>query len=330
MPRSVMSVFSEPHEFQVALREAGVLNLLVTSPGQFRAQLTQVTLHHLRLLAGEERLSRIVFAEVPADTLFVSLPAGDRPGPIWDGVELQVSEMITLGPGQRVHSRTDGLCHWAAIQLSAEELAQYAGALTGAAFVVPPVARWQPPRAALRQLRYFHQAAVRTARAPSGMLADKETAHGLEQQTIHALVESLSVGPIDQETEAACRRRGVVARFEDLLEGEPIPSLTEIAASLGVSRRMLRECCKRSLGMSPSRYRRLRGMQLVHRALRDETPGMARISAIARRYGFRDLGRFAANYRTFYGELPSANLKRNNDVAERRPGRPRVKVSRSC
>ena len=175
----------------MALREEGVLNLLVTGPGQFRALLTQVTLHHLRVLGGEERLSRIVFAEVPADTLFVSLLAGDRPGPIWDGVELRVGEMITLGPGQRVHSRTDGLCHWAAVRLPADELAQYAGALTGTAFVVPPVARWQPRRAALRQLRYFHQAAVRTAKAPSGLLTDKETAHGLEQQMIHALVESI-------------------------------------------------------------------------------------------------------------------------------------------
>jgi AraC family ethanolamine operon transcriptional activator len=305
-----MSVFSEPHEFQVALQEEGVLNLLVTGPGQFRARLTQVTLHHLRLLAGEERLSRIVFAEVPEDTLFISLTADDRPGPIWDGVVLQVGEMITLGPGQRVHSRTDGLCHWAAIQLSAEELAQYAGALTGAAFIVPPVARWQPPRAALRQLRYFHQAAMRTAKAPAGVLADKEAAHGLEQQTIHALVDALSLGPIDQETETACRRRGIVARFEDLLEAEPILSLTEIAASLGVSRRMLRECCKRSLGVSPNRYRRLRGMQRAHRALRYENSDTASVSAVARRCGFRDPGRFAANYRALYGESPSTTLTR--------------------
>jgi len=128
------------------------------------------------------------------------------------------------------------------------------------------------------------------------------------------------VGPIDQETEAACRRRGIVARFEDLLEAEPIPSITEIAASLGVSRRMLSECCKKSLGMSPSRYRRLRRMQLMHRALRDENPDLVSISAVAHRYGFRDLGRFAANYRTLYGELPSATLQRNRDVAERTPG----------
>jgi len=253
---------------------------------------------------------------VPADTLFVSLLAGDRPGPIWGGVELRVGEMITLGPGQRIHWRTDGLCHWAAIQLPAEELAQYVGALSGATFVVPPVARWRPPRAAFRQLRHFHQVAVRTAKARSGVLADKETAHGLEQQMIHALVESLSVGPIDEETAAACRRRGILARFEDLREAEPLASIAEIGAALGVSRRMLRECCKKSLGMSPSRYCRLRGMQLVHRALRRENSDTASVSALAGRYGFRDASRFAANYRAFYGELPSATLRRRPGAAQ--------------
>src|SRR5262249_2854606 len=88
MPGSVISLFSELDEFQGALREGGLLNLLVTGSGQFRARLTQVTLHHLRLSAGDEYLSRIAFVAVPADMLLVTLPLGDRPAPIWDGVEM--------------------------------------------------------------------------------------------------------------------------------------------------------------------------------------------------------------------------------------------------
>jgi hypothetical protein len=59
MPGSVTSVFSEPDDFQAALREEGALGMLVTGPGRFRARLTQVTLHRLRLLAAEEHLPRI-------------------------------------------------------------------------------------------------------------------------------------------------------------------------------------------------------------------------------------------------------------------------------
>jgi hypothetical protein len=108
MPGSVTSVFSEPGDFEAALREEGGLGLLITGRGQFRARLTQVKLHRLRLSAAEEELSRIAFVAVPADLILVSLPIAGRPAPIWGGIEMRASEIMTLGPGQRVHARTDG------------------------------------------------------------------------------------------------------------------------------------------------------------------------------------------------------------------------------
>jgi len=72
MPGSVTWVFGEPKGFQAALCEDGVLSLLVTARGQFRARLTQVTLHNLRLSAGDEHLPRIAFVATPADTLLIS------------------------------------------------------------------------------------------------------------------------------------------------------------------------------------------------------------------------------------------------------------------
>jgi len=316
MPGSVVSLFSESDEFLAALGDDGVLNLLVTCQGQFRAQLTQVTLHRMRLSAGDEYLSRIAFVAVPADTLLVTLPLGDRPAPIWAGVEMRVGEMITFGPAERLHARSDGPCQWGAIQLPVDDFVQYGGAMRGATPIVPAVARWRPPRAALRQLRHLHQAAVRAAGARSGVLTDREAAHGLEQQLIHALIGSLSAGPAYEETAAARRHRDILARFEDLLEVQPPAEVIEIRTALGVPQRILRECCKKNLGTDPSRYRRLRGMQRARRVLRQENPNTASVSAVARRCGFRDPGRFAVNYRALYGELPSATLRRRDCMAD--------------
>jgi methylphosphotriester-DNA--protein-cysteine methyltransferase len=161
--------------------------------------------------------------------------------------------------------------------------------------------------------------------ARSSALANVEAAHGLEQQLIHALIECLSGGPAENETPAARRHRGIVAGFEDLLQADPFPSTSEICSALGVSERMLRECCKKHLRMGPSRYRHLRRMQQVHRALRNENPDAGSVSAVAARYGIRDLGRFAGDYRALYGEFPSATLRRQHGVAELSLGRPRVK-----
>ena len=313
MPGSVTSVFSEPSDFEDALREEGGLGLLITGRGEFRARLTQVKLHRLRLSAAEEQLSRIAFVAVPADLILVSLPIGDRPAPIWGGIGMRASEIMTLGPGQRIHVRTDGPSRWGSIWLPAQDLARYGRALTGATFAVPLAVRsWRSSQAAGRQLRQLHGAGTRIAELRPGTLVDTEAAHGLEQQLIHALVECLSARPAEEATSAARRRQDVMVRFEALLQAQQERDLRigEICTALSVSERTLRSVCAEHLGMSPTSYLRLRRMSLVHRTLRRGDPGAASVSEVARRYGFRHLGRFAAAYRALFGELPSATLRR--------------------
>jgi len=327
VPRTFTSVFGEPDDFQAALSEEGVVRFLVTGRGQFRARLTQIVLHRLSLSAGEEELSRIAFVAVPAGMVLILLPIGERPPPIWGGIGMRMGEIITLGSGQRVHGRTDGPSRWGTIRLPAQDMARYGRALSGAGFDLPQfVARWQPPPAARRDLRQLHRAAIRAAEIRSGPLIDGEAAHGLEQQLIHALVDCLSAGPVGEDM-SAHRHPELLARFEGLLEMQPFPSVAEICVVLGVSDRMLRSCCKEHLGMSPSGYLRLHRLQQVHRALRSGNPDAARVAEVARRYGVRDLGRLAVNYRALYGELPSATLRRGagRGVTELALGRPRVK-----
>jgi AraC-like DNA-binding protein len=309
MPGSRASVFGEAEDFQAALSAGGVAGVLITGSGQFQARLTQVGLERLQLAAVEETQSRVAFITVPRGTVLVSFPVNGGPSPIWGGFEIRAGEMITLGPGQRVHARTVGPCHWYAIQVPERQLADYGCALSGARFIIPPAARWRPRRAALRQLRHLHRAAIRMAEARSGALTDLQGAHGLEQQLLHALIECLS-DQADEETATERRHRDLLARFEDLLAAEPFLPVADICAALGVSQRSLGECCKKYLGMGPSAYRRLRAMQQVYRALRNGTADGASVSEVARRHGFRQLGRLAADYCALYGELPSATLRR--------------------
>ena len=50
-------------------------------------------------------------------------------------------------------------------------------------------------------------------------------------------------------------------------------------------------------------------MELVRRALRDADPRTTRVSDVASRYGFTNLGRFAMEFRQLYGESPSKALR---------------------
>ena len=326
MPGSRASVFGEPEDFEGALRADGIASLLVTGPGQFRARLTQITLARLRLARAEEEIARVAVVAVPANTVLVSWAIGGKPAPVWGGIEMQAGEMLTLGPGNRVHVRTGGPCRWDTIRLPEKELFCYGRAMCGPGFFVPPApAVWRPAPAAARHLAQLQRAAIRMAEARSGALTDAEAVHGLEQQLIDALIHCLSAGPAVQETSAGRLHRCILARFEDLLRADASLSMTEIGAELGISERLLRTCCKDYLRMGPNRYVRLQRMQQVHRALRSGTPGTASVSEVARRSGFRDPGRFATTYRAVYGELPSATLRRQRGVTEFSLGRRRVK-----
>jgi len=328
MPGSRASVFGEAEEFQAALSADGVAGLLVTGRGQFRARMTQVALEGLRLAAVEEQLARIAFVAEPAGMVLVAFPIDGGASPVWGGTEIRRGEIIAFGPGQRLHAKTLGSSHWGLIQVPEQQLAQYGRALNGARFVVPPVARWRPPPAVARQLRSLHRAAIRMAEARAGALTDLQAAHGLEQQLLQALIECLSEGA-EEETATGRRHRDVLARFEARLVAEPSAGIADICAALGVSQRSLRECCKEHLGMGPRSYRHLRGMQQVHRALRNGNLDGASVSEVARRHGFHALGRFATNYRALYGELPSVTLRRASrpGMGALLLGRQRVKFS---
>ena len=171
MPGSRASVFGEAEDFQAALCGDGVAGMLFTGSGPFRARMTQVNLERLRLAAVEEAQSRIAFVEVPGGMVSVSFPIDRGPSPIWGGIEIRTGEMVAFGPGERLHARTIGACHWGGIQVPAQQLADYGRAVNGTRLLVPSAARWRPPRGPERQIRDLHRAAIRTrgsASRPSG------------------------------------------------------------------------------------------------------------------------------------------------------------------
>ncbi|MBV9198745.1 MAG: AraC family transcriptional regulator [Alphaproteobacteria bacterium] len=309
MPGSRASVFGEGEDFQAGLTTFGVARMLFTGRGQFQARLTQVELERLRLTAVEEAQPRIAFIAMPTDMAMIAFPTDGRPFPVWGGIEIRPGEMITFGPGERLHARTAGPCRWGAIQVPQRRLVNYGRVLSGTRFVVPPVARWRPRRAAVKQLHDLHRAAIRMAEVRATALTDPQAAHGLEQQVLDALIEFLSE-EAEEEPTTGRRHRDILARFEDLLVAQPFLPMTKICAALGVPERTLRSCCKEHLGMGPSSYRRRHAMQRVYRALRSGDADMASVSEIARQYGFNGFGRLAANYRSLYGELPSSTLRR--------------------
>jgi AraC-like DNA-binding protein len=97
--------------------------------------------------------------------------------------------------------------------------------------------------------------------------------------------------------------------FIDEHAGEPI-SLNEIAAAARLSTRGVQAAFRRHLDTTPLAHLRSVRMQRAHRDLQNAEPGSgSSVAAVAARWGFTHLGRFAIEYRRRFGIYPSQTLR---------------------
>jgi AraC family ethanolamine operon transcriptional activator len=106
----------------------------------------------------------------------------------------------------------------------------------------------------------------------------------------------------------ACLIRGFEAAIQEL--GGESPRIPALADRLGVSQRSLELVFKQHLGLSPLRFARLIRLHETRRRLQAACADSATVSQVASDLGFGNLGRFAAEYRLQFGELPSVTLER--------------------
>jgi AraC-like DNA-binding protein len=101
-------------------------------------------------------------------------------------------------------------------------------------------------------------------------------------------------------------RPAAVRDAMDIIEaGAHLPLTTSaLAKQCHVSVRTVQEGFQRHLGMSPMAYLRVVRLRHAHRDLRSADPAHTTVAAIARRWGFTHLGRFAAAHHTMYGQTP--------------------------
>ena len=113
--------------------------------------------------------------------------------------------------------------------------------------------------------------------------------------------------------ESASARHRAVRRIDEYLDAHEheVPSLAELCAVAGTSERTLEYAFREQIGLTPVRYLRLRRLNRARRELCSADPETTRVTDVAMRWGFWQLGRFAVEYRALFGERPSETLGRS-------------------
>lgn len=102
-----------------------------------------------------------------------------------------------------------------------------------------------------------------------------------------------------------------VRRAQEVIEAEPERAftVTDLAAVARVSVRSLQDGFRKHAGCSPMGYLQRVRLQRARADLVHADPAKNTVAAIAHRWGFAHLGRFASAYRIRYQESPSETLR---------------------
>jgi len=237
--------------------------------------------------AGRPAAARVAGGDRP---LLVVHAEGAAPA-VLDGVRMPPGVMVAVPAGEACWLRATGPGRGMAV--AAREDESVAAAMAGGAEVRALLAG-----AAMRRV---------LVRAVDGLAGGGGAS---EDEVRAAVAVCLAAPPVRRMASPA--RRALLARFERMVAEAPPRGLAveEVAARLQVAGRTLRSCVSDFVGMGPARHINRQRLLRVHEALLRARPGQDRVTELAMRHGFSELGRFSVAYRAMFGEPPSATLGR--------------------
>lgn len=158
------------------------------------------------------------------------------------------------------------------------------------------------------------EASLNLERARSHDVADKLLSDDLTRLILYGLVRA-DVARVEADA-ASLKSQKVIRGVRQILMkklqnqeyGDRFPTLDTLARELGVSRRGLFRTFRSEMGITPAKYLRLYRLSRAHSELVYADKNHSSVTQTALNWGFGDFGRFAGEYRTYFGELPSNTL----------------------
>jgi AraC-like DNA-binding protein len=203
--------------------------------------------------------------------------------------------------------------HWV-ILVPTRQLVDYLGEETAAEALSRRnlvVSQPSMSREIFRQVQHARSA----FRGSNGILAHVDEIAAARSDLLDAVSSLLIRGAEHSDSSSERRRyqacRNAISLIDEVLEPIDVP---ELAAEVGVSRRVLERGFQESIGLSPLQYLKRCRLDRLHRELRSARSPADSVSQLAAGLGFTEHGRMAAEYKQMFSELPSTTLTRGQPV----------------
>jgi AraC family ethanolamine operon transcriptional activator len=146
----------------------------------------------------------------------------------------------------------------------------------------------------------------------NGEPVDASVLHTAIMQGIEMIIATGSDAMLAEPERAralhVCRKAR--AFIDEQLAMDTVPTIADTCRATEVSERTLQYAFRRYVNMTPLIYLRMCRLNRVRATLRHLDSNSTTVTTVALRYGFIHLGRFSADYKNAFGELPSETLCR--------------------
>jgi len=250
-----------------------------------------------------------VVGSAPVGALSLALPMGLGDSYLSAGYEVGASHIDMMGATSEIHSVTHRGTSILTLALSQQLLEQRGGEAVEMLLERATGGHWvqQADPAGSDELRRWGTRLLQLLKPARLSLAARKQLLDETQR----IITSLAL-PGDRPAGMTIRRRYQLSqRARDYMldrVNEP-PTIIELCRALHTSERTLHHVFRDIYGVPPKHFLKARRLFAARRLLL-AAPPQRTISEIAMDLGFFDLGRFAHDYRTMFGELPSQILAR--------------------
>ena len=151
------------------------------------------------------------------------------------------------------------------------------------------------------------------------LLGDVEECSDSKSQLLEAVGTTITQHTKETGIPGSNIRNKAFARAIEICEHLKKPiRIPRLAAQVGVSQRTLELSFQETIGISPRTYMRWCRIRAAHRELLQHDPARTKVGDVAANWSFTEFGRFAAEYKKLFGELPSKTLRKRTSFTPRR------------
>ena len=276
------------------------------TPGGFHGALDLIELPGFTVNRGYYNQTIKAAGVFPDDRVVVGLIMGERSLGILNGEQLEYGTAFVAQEGVVIDLPIASELRWMTLQLSRSALDIF-----GLEASTRDISMCKLPGSVISEIAASVDVGFNTHRA-SICIGEGQV---ICEEILSALGKRMKQFESSEPSINLARQIKIVKKAEEYMTHhlhEPV-KISEVCRMTNTSERVLEYAFNKIYGLSPKRFLTVLRLNRARKLLMDANAYEGNVTSIAMSCGFRHMGRFSAEYKAMFGELPShtLNLKKN-------------------